>query len=202
MGRDELIRDIKKLLSDTQQTQLFGEEVHYTHLESLFKEFLEQSGYLVLKVVKSPLKITKERDLIEYFYAMLNLYSPGLLRPDELVHRDRDLSLAKFMVKNRMEKMGCSKETALQICAEIITYLIKFEDYYRLSYPVTGFNVFNKKSIDWLYNRTQIIKENPYTYSVDKNFDKDVERFTEKAIQEYGEDYFSFDLEDDYERRD
>lgn len=195
--KQKILDNIRKIVCDKGQTNIFGESVNYSSLESLFKGFLEKSGYIVRAIEKTPSKITKERDLVRFFYNKLDEYKPGILRDNVEYTMGRDESLAKFLVKNRMEALGCSREASLKICSIMIETLIKFEKYYKLTYPVKGFNVFNLASVDWIFRRTEMIRENPTVFSLDTRFEKDEEEFTRKMIEEYGEEYIGFELKEE-----
>lgn len=195
--KENIIEKLRAVICDKGQMQLFGQEVHYDSFEFLFKQFLEKSGYIVKYVGKIPDVIEKESDLVTYFYKTLDHYKPNLIRESEAKTRGRDFRLAKSLIENRMQALECSREAALRICTKMVEYLIKYERYYNLTYPVTGFNVFNKASIDWIFNRTEMIKKNPGVFSVDSRFEVDEEEFTEKMIQEYGIEHVGFDLKED-----
>lgn len=196
-SREKILDDIRPILCNNGQESLFGSEVHYSSIESLFKLFLEKSGYIVKEVWSSKFKVEKESDLITLFYALLDEYNPGLVRPSNDSTKGRDVTLAKHLVKNRMEALGCSKEAALIICTKMIEILIKFEHYYNLTYPIKGFNVFNKLSIDWIFIKTDMILKNPETYPVDSKFFKEEEKNIDMLLEEYGEEYFRFELKGD-----
>jgi hypothetical protein len=195
--KEIIIDDIRNILCNTDQETLFGDSVNYGSLEELFKLFLEKSGYIIRKPWDSKYTAKKESDLISIFYGLLDKYNPGMVRPSNDSTKGKDITLAKHLVNNRMKALGCSKEASLIICTKMIETLIKYEHYYNLSYPIKGFNVFNKLSIDWIFTKTDMIIKNPDTYAIDTKFFHDEEKGMELLVEEYGEDYFSFELKGD-----
>lgn len=194
--KQKVIEDIRSIVCSTGQESLFGFEVNYKSLESLFSLFLEESGYIVHRP-ESNRGIENEKELVSFFYQQLDEYNQGMIRPSTHSTEGRDLKLAKLLVKNRMESLDCSKKAALIICTNMVEYLIKYEHYYNLSYKIKGFTVFNKLTIDWIFNKTNEIRANPQIYDIDSKFFNEEQRDTDILLEEYGLDYFRFEVKGD-----
>ncbi len=112
--------------------------LYFDELEAI--EELQKRGYRVIKE-SYPIfeSIKTAKDLLEYFYARRKFYNSDRRFPESIDHQGNTKVISSF-VRSR-QKLGLSKQHAVQECAELIENMFKYEKHLRLREPIISVNI-------------------------------------------------------------
>lgn len=182
-----LMAKLKASISLAQQNTIFGGSN-----DEILKncvEYLRHYGYTVISPKKFGKKIKNSRDLIEYFYELLNRKTPENYATS--YNEIRDLKVAKSFVESRMAVSGASKEYALNECGEIVKTLFDNYEEFNFKYQLS-FSIFGQSKLKWVTDRAlQIMNKKLY-----EKEEEEAEVLRQKALDSYEEDHGFGDIDD------
>lgn len=187
MDFDKFLGEMQKLITASQQGDLFGNKTVFTERTAeACVAFLKEHGYSVRPPMTYSLKITKLDDLITTFYMLeKGIYDEHLL-PYSNVKRDR--AIAKSFVERRMQDDGITRKTALQQCGLIIQSVFRHPEIFKFETPPT-FGVFGQAEMGWITDRAiQVINKDmakEKAYADERAADKMTEKI-EKVYTDIG----------------
>jgi hypothetical protein len=158
MDFDAFLGEIQKLITRTQQGDLFGNKQAFADgAAEVCVEFLKNRGYSIRPPMAFPTQMTKLDELVALFYALLQKNFESCLLPYTNIGRDR--AIAKAFVAKRMEDDKIKRNDALQQCAMIIKTIFNRPDVFRFETP-PSFGVLGQAEMGWITDRAvQIINK-------------------------------------------
>lgn len=182
-----LMAKLKSSISMAQQTSIFGGS--NTKVLENCVEYLRHYGYTVISPKKFEKQIKNSRDLIEYFYELLNRQTPGNYATS--YNEVRDLKIAKSFVEGRMAASGTSKEYALNECGEIVKTIFDNYDEFNFKYQL-NFSIFGQSKLKWVTDRAiQIMNKKLY-----EKEEEEAEVLRQKALDSYEDDHGFSDIDE------
>jgi hypothetical protein len=183
MDLDKFLNEMQKLITASQQGNLFGDKAILTKTgAAACVEFLKGKGYGVTKPHEYPIEITKLDELIATFYGFIRNIYQTQMGP---YHNDKkDRAIAKRFVEGRMEDAGLDRKTALKQCGLIVRTVFTHSDVFKFDVAPT-FSIFGQANMGWITDRAvqlinkQIAKDeatateraaNKMTESIEKNY--------------------------------
>jgi len=172
MSLDEFLGEMQKLITASQQGDLFGDRQSVADKSAeVCVEFLRGQGFSVRKPVPYPTKITKLDDLLTMFYAIVRDTYTSNITPYYNMKKDR--AIAKQFVENRIEQDGIDRSNALQQCGLIIKTMFDHPEIFKFETPPT-FGIFGQAEMGWVTDRAVQL--------INKEIAKDVASATERAV--------------------
>lgn len=146
---DDYIDRFKDIIGGLSQTSLF-KTVSTKDLEECCVSYLKSVGY----TVKSPRKFGREikdvKDLVTYFYNLLDIkLGGGYMMAYNL---KKDMGIAKRFVESRMNLNGYSKKVALNECGEIVKVVIDNLEEFKFNKGLS-FHVFGQSNMSWVTDK-------------------------------------------------
>lgn len=178
MHFDEFLSEMQKLVSASQQGDMFGDKqaLIKTSVEACAK-FLKGQGFSIREPMAYPDKIIKLDDLLTVFYESVRGLYPSNFVPYYNMKKDR--TLAKRFVENRMEHDGVDRINALQQCGLIIQAVFDHPEVFKFDTPPT-FGIFGQNEMGWVTERAIQL--------MNKKVAKDVAFATERAVNKMSEE--------------
>jgi hypothetical protein len=178
MKFDEFLSEIGKIVSASQQGDMFGNKQKVTEDSvELCAKFLRGQGFSVREPMAYPVKIGKLDDLLTVFYGTLRgIYEANFI---PYYNEKKDRAIAKKFVENRVEHDGVDYKTALQQCGLIIQTIFDHPDIFKFDTPPT-FGIFGQAGMGWVTDRAVQI--------MNKKVAKDAATATERAANKMSEE--------------
>jgi len=146
-------------------------------------ERLRNLGYRVFKESYPDFEsIRTAKDLLEYFYARRKFYNSERRFPESIDYQGKTKVISGF-VRSR-QKLGLSKETATQECAELIENMFKYEKHLHLKEPIISVNILTSAP---LMDRVCSIANEEHREVEELENDKCLKDFYATYEEEYGE---------------
>jgi len=142
------IKKLKDALLELEQSNIFGND--YSNLDQSCKDYLVFRKFRVADPLKVNGNITKEQELIDYFYARLQYKNKGNVVVFR--HKERDMAVAKKFVRNRMEASNSTKAEAIRECSAILQLVIEREEEFNFTVPMF-FGMFSKDNFSWVVEK-------------------------------------------------
>ena len=181
------LQQLKNAVLSAQQSAIFGSPEDKVIQACV--DYLEYKGYRVVSPKKFSRKIINTRDLVEYFYRLLNTRNPNNFATS--YNEIRDMKVAKTFVEQRMKATGASKEHTLNECGEIIKVIFDNYDSFNFKYEI-NFSVLGQGNLKWVTDKAiQLMNKK---LSVQE--EEDAEALREKALSTYSEPAGFSDLDE------
>ena len=149
MSKD-CINDIKIAVTGIEQKSIFSNADSDSQLKEACVRYLRSEGYTVVSPRSFTRKMKDTKDLVVYFYSLLNSKHPDLYMTT--YNKSKDLSIAKKFVEGRMSLTGYDKNYALNECGEIIKTVIDNEEVFNFT-NVPSFYIFGQANMAWVTER-------------------------------------------------
>ncbi len=149
MVKNKHVIDIKESVLALDQTNLFTDCNNVKLIESCI-EYLRSNGYKVIKLPKYSYSVKSLKDLIDFFYSVLELKHPEYI----VYYRNgsSDMALAKLFVKSRIKISCISKKEAFNECAEIIRTIFNHEEEFKFKQKIT-FKILGQNKSVWITDK-------------------------------------------------
>jgi len=183
MDFSKFLGEIQKLLTASQQGDLFGNKKMFTEKSTeVCVEFLKGQGYSIRTPISYPAKITKLDEIISMFYGFLsNTYQKHLLPPSNI---KRDRMVAKALVEKRMEADKISRHDAMQQCAMIVKTVLRTPEIFKFETPPT-FGIFGQAEMGWVTERAIRVINDQITEDGIAATERAVDEMTERIEKKY-----------------
>lgn len=185
MIENEHIVNIRKAILTFDQTNLFTDANAPQLIEACI-EYLRSSGYKVIKLPKYRYSVKSLKDLIDFFYSMLELKHPEYIVYYKNGSNDR--TLAKLFVESRIKISDISKKEAFNECAEIIRTIFNYEEEFKFKQKIT-FKILGQSKSVWITDKAVQIMNR----GLDIRKEELAEKTREKMINAQGTKDLGFD---------
>lgn len=191
MDFDKFLGEMQKLITSSQQGDLFGNKKIFTEKSvEICEKFLRGQGYSIGLPYKYPFNIKKLDELIDMFYAMMrNSYQSHLWSNP---NGKRDRAVAKSFVERRMNAGKTKRSVALQQCGLIIQTIFTNKDTFKFD-TAPGFGILGQGEMAWVTDRALQIINKQLAKSEAKATEDAITAMTERIEEKFPNLGFSLD---------
>lgn len=142
------VENLVKVCSEYENPGLFGADE--SAIEESAVKYLEEKGYKVVPPLVLPTKIESSVDLYYTYRKLVDRYHPEWR--NVYIKTEQARKIAKRFVETRMQAEGVSRKRALQLCAEILYAVFKFEDEFKFRTSIQ-FGMFGQGEFKWVSDK-------------------------------------------------
>lgn len=178
---EDLINKLSDAVSVYNKGSLFSQSTQ--DIERCCIDILRNNGYRVISPTIYRRKIKDLKDLVSYFYNLLDTIRDGGYMM--AYNMKRDLSVAKRFVEDRMRKCGYSKAVAMNECGEIVRTVIENYESFKFNINV-GFFIFGQANMSWVTDKALKIMDGKNKIESERKEEALISIMVDNMVDDFG----------------